>query len=179
MNERRIVPLGPELAAVCGPMTFPAYRHLLDLSPGPRHAGAPGQPTIVPLGAVALEGNKIVGLALAERPLEGEGDAELLSVYTEPGSRGTGVATALVEGIEDSLRGMGVPRVQAVYMNRRADTAALERVFVKRGWEAPVLRTITVRFTPEEAATTTWYGRMRLSADFEIFAWSDLGERER
>jgi GNAT superfamily N-acetyltransferase/predicted GNAT family acetyltransferase len=174
-----ILPLGHELAAACAPLTFPAYRHLLALEPGPRHLGVPDQPRIEPLGVVALQGNQIVGLALAERPLEGLGDPELLSVYTLPQFRKAGVGTALVGGIEDTLRGLAAARVQAVYMNRRADTAALERVFVKRGWNGPVLRTVTVRFTPQEAATTAWYGKMRLSADYEIFPWLELRAAER
>jgi hypothetical protein len=70
--------------------------------------------------------------------------------------------------------------LEAVYMTGKADIAALERVFVKRGWQPPAMRTYTLRFTTDDAERMPWFGRVPLrDRDFEMFAWSDLGQAER
>jgi GNAT superfamily N-acetyltransferase len=171
--------LDADVAAACASLTYPAYRHMLALEPTQRHLGAPSQPLVQPLGAVAFDEGKLVGLALAERPLEGSAEAELLSVFVPVEFRKRGVATALVGGIEDALAAAGVRRVQAVYMTGKPEIEALSRIFDKRAWDAPVVRTVTVRFTPAEAATTGWYGKMQLGPEFEIFSWTELRPEER
>ncbi len=172
-------PLDTDLAPACAAMTFPAYRHLLSLAPGRRHLNAPRQPLVQPLGTVAFLGNAVAGLALAENPLEGDDPPELLSVFVHAAYRGHGAATALVAEVEAGLARAGATRVQAVYMSGRPEIRAMERVFAKRGWTTPAMRTITVRFTPEEAATTAWYGKVDLPSEFEIFPWTELKTEER
>ena len=82
--------------------------------------------------------------------------------------------------LEDELRATGTERVEAVYMTGTSSVQALERVFEKRQWAPAVARMLTVRFTPEEAARTPWFGRMTFgSSDYEIFAWTDLTSDER
>jgi GNAT superfamily N-acetyltransferase len=168
--------LGPGDAAAAA-MTFPAYRHLIPLEPTERHPGD-GKP-IRPLGVLAFEGEQLVGVGLAEVPLSSGPVPEILSLFVAPEKRKQGVATALVEALEQELRGHGCTRVEAVYMTGKPSVQAVERIFVKRHWEAPVPRTITVKFTPEEAATTPWYGRIPLRKDESIFPWTEITEAER
>jgi GNAT superfamily N-acetyltransferase len=161
-------------------MTFPAYRHLLTLGPAPRHLAEPGQRIGQPLGVAARDGVTIVALALAETPTRPEdGPPELLSVYVRPADRGRGIATALVEAIENDLAASGFAEVEAVYMTGKPSLAAVERIFAKRGWAQPVLRTLAVRCTLAEALATPWYGRVRLPRDAEIFSWTELTPGER
>jgi hypothetical protein len=134
-----------------------------------------------PVGVVALSRGALLGLALAECPLAAGGTPEVLSLFVHPDRRGQGVGTALLAGIEDELARRGFDRLQGVYMTGKPAVAALERVLWKRHWEPPQVRTLSVRFTPEEAATTPWYGRVRLGPEFAVFPWSELPvvERER
>lgn len=165
----------------CGTMTFPAYRHLLAMQPTFRLPGEAEQRLVRPVGQVARLGDLCVGLALAEAPERAEdGPPELLSVLVQQEHRRTGVATALVGAVEDAMRARGFATVEAVYMTGKPSVAALVRIFETRGWEAPELRTVTVKFTMQEALATPWYGRLRsLLASGEIFPWTDLTADER
>lgn len=180
-GDYRIDDLHAADSRFCDQMTFPAYRHLLALQPAFRLPGEAEQRLVQALGFVGRSGDHVVGLAMAEAPVRQEdGAAELLSLFVEREHRRAGLATALVEAVEDGLRERGVPSVEAVYMTGKASIAAVERIFAKRGWETPTLRTVTVKFTMQEALATPWYGRMRLLlAGGEIFSWTDLTADER
>ena len=166
-------------AGTCGAMTFPAYRHLLALQPAPRHPEQGDTRPIQPIGIVAIIGGRTVGLALAEMPIDAVGCPELLSLFVVEPLRGAGIGAALVGRLESELAALGFDQLQAVYMTGRPAIAALERVFAKCGWEPPVMRTLTVRFTPDEARTTEWYGRVSLPRGAEIVAWKDVSPAER
>lgn len=168
---------GNEVAIFEG-MTFPAYRHLLFLEPAPRHPDYGDKKVIQPLGLSAWIEDAAVGLVLAE--LAPGGSAEMLSLYTKPETRNRGVATALVRALEQALREKGFEQVTAVYMTGRPGIEALERVLEKCAWSPPVTRTVTLRFTPEQALATPWFGRLSLpGSDYEIFLWKDLTAAER
>lgn len=162
-------------AGACGDLTFPAYRHLLTMRPAFRHPHEAEQRTVVALGEAGRAGDRIVGLALAEVPVRPEdGGPELLSIYVQPEHRGRGLATALVEAVEDDIRRRGFEAVEAVYMTGKPSIPAVERVFEKRRWEQPGLRTITVKFTMQEALATPWFGRGGLPEGAEVFPWAEL-----
>jgi GNAT superfamily N-acetyltransferase len=179
-----IAELTPEVAELLSSMTFPAYRHLLALAPTRRHPDIPDQRLIQPLAIAAWTGAKAVGLVVAEIPLEtpseGEATPEMLSLFVVSDWRTRGVATALVAALEERVRAAGFGRVSAVWMTGRSSVAAIERILEKRGWEPSQTRTISVRFTPDEAARTPWFQRVKLPADrYEIFSWSEIGAAER
>lgn len=173
-----------EVAELLGGMTFPAYRHLLALTPALRHRDMPDQPIVQPIAIAAWAGPEVVGLIVGEIPIEGSGPAggmpEILSVFVIAEWRGRGVATALVGALEEALRACGQMRVSAVWMTGKSDVAAVEHILAKRGWLPPVTRAISVRFTPEEAARMPWFERVKLPADkYEIFPWTELRDDER
>lgn len=170
--------LTPGQGAGLASMTFPAYSHLLALHPARRLLGEPG-PLVQPLAVVARLAGVPVGLALAETPLEAPGNPELLSLFVRQESRGWGLAAPLLGRLEEELRARGFSRLEAVWMTGKSGIERLERVLARRGWSPPELRTVTLRFTPDEAAATPWYRRQRLAAGFEIFSWSDLTAAER
>jgi GNAT superfamily N-acetyltransferase len=173
--------LGPSSVTSFANMTFPAYRHLLAQQPTKRLPSEPEQRLIHPVALAARDAETPLALALAELPAPGaDGCSELLSVFVAREHRGQGIATALVEAMEQALGVRGAAAVEAVYTTGKPSIAAMERIFEKRGWESPLLRTITVKFTMAEALSTPWYGRMGLlPAGAEIFSWVDLTDAER
>ena len=180
MDEFKCKRITPATAATLRPMTFPAYRHLLSLAPAPRHPEQGDERLVQPLGVAAWCGTVAAGLVFAETSLEGDRAPEVLSLYVKQPFRNRGLGSTPVRLLEDELRAAGSARVDAVYMTGTPGVQALERVFEKRQWAPAVARMLTVRFTPEEAAATPWFGRMKLaSSDYEIFAWTDLTAAER
>ena len=164
--------LDASLANECEPMTFPRFRHLLLLYPSPRYPSEGDSRKVQAVGTVALSGPLVVGLALAAIPVDARDEAELLSVFVSPQWRQHGVATELVRRLEQELGGVGVASIEAVYMTGKPSIAAVERLFARLEWSAPTVRTITVRFTPEEARATPWFGRKLLPRGAEIFEWA-------
>jgi len=172
--------LTSETAPALAAMTFPAYRHLLSLRPSPRHPDQGDRRLVQPLAIAAFGGEVPLGLVLAEVPFEPGRPAEMLSLFVAPGWRNHGIGTRLVAALEDALALESCARVTAVYTTGKPSIAALERVLEKRGWTPPETRTVVVRFTPEEAAQTEWFGRITLPPDqFEIFPWAELTADER
>ncbi len=161
-------------------MTFPVYRHLLALAPAPLHPEQGDQKRVQPIAVGAFGEGEPLGLALAELPLEETRAPQLLSLFVASGLRNRGLGSELVQRIEEEVGRRGFDRLQVVYMTGKESTPALERVLEKRGFGTPEVRTITVRFTPEEAASTPWFGKVQLPPDdYQIFAWGELKPSER
>lgn len=162
-------PLGEDWAG----MTFPLFRPLLALLGTGRQTPAGA----TPVASVARDGNRAVGLALAEIP-PGSRSAELLSVLVVPEQRGHGIATMLLERLEEDLAHRGVAEVGGVYMSGKASTPALERVFARRGYSSPQVRKLVVQCTPEEASRTDWFRKARVPEGGVIFPWTELPRDE-
>ncbi|HEY8550206.1 MAG TPA: GNAT family N-acetyltransferase [Vicinamibacterales bacterium] len=161
-------------------MTFPAYRKFLALQPAPRHPEQGDKRVVQPIGLVAWQGRTPVGLAIAEQPFDAPEKVELLSLFVVADARNGGIGTRLVGTLESHLSALGVRSMHAVYMTGKPGIPALERVFEKCGWTAPETRAISVRFTPEEALRTPWFGRVTLPAsEFEIVSWCDVADAEK
>jgi len=161
-------------------MTFPVYRHLLSLELAPRHPEQGDTATVQPLAVAAHAGNEAAGLVLAAIPTSTGKVPEVLSLFVAAAHRNQGVGTRLVLELENLMRGGGVRTVEAVYMSGKESVPAIERILEKRGWSAPSLRTVTLRFTLEEAVQTDWYGRLPLRPpDYEIFPWTEVTDADR
>ena len=172
--------LTPREAPQVADMTFPVYRHMLALEPVPRHPEQGDKKLVQPVAVVAWREEEPVGMVLAETPLVEGQFPEMLSLYVRAEARGQGVATALVTRLEKVLAERGFQRLTAVYMTGKPSIDALERVLAKCGWDAPATRAVTLRFTPEEALSTPWFGRIQLDpSEFEVFPWSELGAEDR
>lgn len=179
MIEAKLRQLQAPVDPIFETMTFPVYRHLLKLETAPRHPEQGDRTLIRPLAVAAFQEGVAIGLGLAELPIENERTPEILSVYTKLEARQHGVGTALVARLEDLIRRAGFSEVRTVFMTGKPSTAAVERILAKRRWTPPETRTLTVRFTPEEAASTPWFGRVHLDSDYQIFPWTELTPEER
>jgi len=154
-------------------MTFPAYRPMLAVL-GSVNPATGGRPVV----RVAIADGQPAGLVVAEIAAGDEAAAELLSVFVAAEYRDQGVATRLIAELEADLRRRGASSLNAVYMTGKAAVDVIERIFEKRRFTEPERRKIVVRFTPEEAATTEWWGKARLPAGSEVFPWSELTAAE-
>jgi GNAT superfamily N-acetyltransferase len=155
-------------------MTFPYYRHLLPLI-GTGESTKGGQQ---PLACIASSDGTPVGLALAERAAVIPPTAEVLSLFVVEDFRGRGIATRLLACLEEVAVRRGVCELSGTYMSGRPSLEALERVLTKRGFEAPTLRMIAFKFTPDQAAQCRWYRQARVPAGASIFKWTELTDSE-
>ena len=161
-------------------MTFPVYRHLLSMQPLARHPEQGDQREVQPVAIGAHLAGKPEGLVLAEYPLHGSGQPEILSVFTQSNHRNKGMATAMIQRLIRLLGGRGFEELQAIYMTGKPSIPAMERVLAKCAFHEPEMRTLTVRFTPDEALSTPWFGRFKLPDHlYEIFPWHELSSKER
>lgn len=167
---------GSEKAAIEG-LTFPAFRHLLDLSPQPRFEDS-SRRLIQPLAVVADLDGTVVGMVLAELPIEGQGTPEILSVFVQPAVRCQGIADHLMGRVVQEIADRGFEAVNAVYMTGKPEIAALEKIFWKQGWLPPVVRMTVVRFTVDELDNIPWMRWARVRKGYEAVLWSDLGTED-
>jgi hypothetical protein len=110
----RIVRLQQAAPPALEAMTFPVYRHLLNLRPGARHPEQGDSRPIQPLAFAAYAGEEPAGLVLAELPLGDARPPEILSVFVAPEFRRRGIASALVAAAEAEVRGRGFAELDAV-----------------------------------------------------------------
>lgn len=178
-GDLRIEPLDAGTAPAFAAMTFPAYRHLLSLSPAVRHPQENEPRTIQPFAAGAVLGGRPAGLVLGELPIDGKQPPELLSLFVDSAYRQRGIGTALVEAAEREVHSRGFGEIAAVYMTGKPSIAHVERIFAARGWEMPETRMVTVRFTIEELDAAPWLHKYHLGSDYEVFSWCDLRPEER
>jgi GNAT superfamily N-acetyltransferase len=173
--DYRFRALEPVMAPSAAAMTFPAYRHMLGLEPTARILGAPGQREVSALGVTVWRDGDLVGLGLAEVPKGSDLDPpEVLSLFVRRDHRNRGLATRLLEGLEQEIGRRGFDAVEAVYMTGKPSIPALERVLSRSGWAPPEVRTLSVRFTPDEMARAPWFGAESLPAGCELLSWTEL-----
>lgn len=173
--------LGPKVAERIRSWTFPAYRHLLDGTPGWRHPSRGDRRPIQPIAFVALDGGAPAGLVLgcvpngpAPSDLEMENDPELLSVYVPLEFRRRGFGGLLVEKLETAVRKAGLSRLVAVYMTGKPEIAFLERLLARRLWSPPEIRMRVFKSSLQQAAATPWYQKQKLDRRFQLFPWCQV-----
>lgn len=171
--------LAAPLASEFAGMTFPAYRHLLALSPAPTLLQEATARQVQPLAIGTFSDGVPIALALAGLPLEGEEGPELLSLYVAPAWRGRGVGRAVLAALEAEVAGRGFASLGTVFTASAPGTPAFARVLAARGWTAPQPRTLLMRFTREQARRFPWFNRYPLREGCEIFPWRELTPTER
>jgi len=182
VNLPEIRPLTSPVDPAFAGMTFPTYRRLLALSRTTRHPEQGDRRVIDPLAVGAFFESRPIGLALADLPVEGGSAPELLSLYVLPELRHAGLGTSLVGAVEAAVRERGYSQIATVYTAGKPAIEWVERILARRGWSEPAARTLSVRFTPQDALGAEMFEPRRmevLARNLEIFPWSELGEEER
>jgi GNAT superfamily N-acetyltransferase len=160
-------------------MTFPAYRHLLALRPVARLLSDPGQPPVQPVAVGGWSGGVPVGLALADVPLDGPTDPELLSVFVSRAQRGNGIGRRLIQALEKEITKRGFDTLNGSYTAGRPATRAVERMLAACGWSEPEMRTLSVDLTVEQAQSLPWLQRVPVRSGCEIVPWVDITSEEK
>ena len=150
--------------------TFPLYRvRLQRLMP---------QGNNVAIGAV--EGDRPVGLLLAEiEPTA----AIVLSLYVTPAHRQRGIATALLNQLEQMVMQQKilqrqVKELQLVYMTGKPTTVALERLLQNSHWALPETSMIVCKSTTDRIAAALWMKQYPLPSAFQICPWVEITAAE-
>ncbi len=158
--------LNPLTALPYQAFTFPTFRARL------QRLG----PLSIAIGAV--KAGCPVGLVLAELSPDLR-VAEVLSIFVTPAARRSGVGTALLTQLEQTLAERGCTEVQMVFMTGKPAIAALEQLLEKRHWTAPEPRMIVCKSTIDRITQAPWMAQNRLPASFTLFPWHELTAAER
>ncbi len=161
-----IARLGSEDAAAWADLIFPAMRdHLRDLAPEGPH---------VAFGAT-VEGRP-AGLVYGEKQADGTGHVRCLFVRAT--QRNHGLATALLESIENEFRALGCSAAKISWITGKLSTPAIERVLVKRAWSDPAMLQLICK---TDERVLEWYATKKewLFEPFTLFHWSDITAEDR
>ena len=166
----------PRSADALAELTFPAYRHLLDLEPQPRHAGRlhGSGPVIQPIAVAAVANGVPVGLAVAELPVDTDDEPELLSVYVRPEVRRQGIGTRLIAEICREVADRGHAAIDAVYMTGKPEIVGLEKIFWKLGWGPPDTRMTVLRLTADDFDRLSWMHWTRVPKNYDIVRLAEI-----
>jgi GNAT superfamily N-acetyltransferase len=171
--------LDPPVPETFAGMTFPAYRHLLALRPVVRLLSDPGHPPVQPVAVGGWSGGVPVGLALADVPVDGPTDPELLSVFVTPAQRGNGIGRRLLQALEKEITERGFDTLSGTYTAGRPATHAVKRMLAACGWSEPGMRTLSVDLTVEQAQSLPWLQRVPVRSGCEIVPWIDITPEEK
>ena len=173
-----ILVLDPAQAQELSAMTFPAYRHLLNLQPQCRHLVEPDLRIIQPVVLAAIAYGQPVAMALLELPTDDHSRPELLSIFVAKAARQHGVATYLLAALEQYLFRRGHREILTVYMTGKPGIDYFEKALAKRNWQPPEQRMITVRFVLATLMQADWINKYKPRPGYRIGAWSDVSTAE-
>lgn len=127
------------------------------------------------LRILAEVGGSFAGLLTASyRP--GATHAELGAVVVEAAHRRRGVASALLRTCARVLAAGGAKTIEAWYDGSRVDTATIEGLLAKAGWERPIPGMVLVRAT-RRVLDAPW-AKVDLAQDDHLAPWSEVTEAE-
>jgi GNAT superfamily N-acetyltransferase len=118
-------------------------------------------------------------LALARVDTDHKRSAQLLSVAVAAQYRRRGAATAVLQSLEEILRGRGCRRTYATYLGDSPSRVALEATLKKSGWKTGRQRSIIGRSDVPTMRQAPWLWKLQLPSQYELFAWNELAASER
>jgi GNAT superfamily N-acetyltransferase len=127
-------------------------------------------------GIWALSENKIVGIILADKPLDRY--PELFSFYVVPEARNKGIGNQLLTLLETSLKSQGLTGVQSRYRNDWKSVDVIERMLESHQWEKPQTVRIIAEAGIEKYLEAPWPA-VKMPGDYHIESWEKLQDSER
>ncbi len=170
--------LHPPVPEPFAAMTYPAYRHLLALTPGRKLPHEGGSPPVQPVAVGLLSGEEPVGLMLMVLPLVAGERPELLSVFVGARARGQGWGTRLVEAAETVATNAGFAELSVVWTEGATGTDWLAKVLERRGWASPERRSLAVEMRTEQTLALPWLDRFPVREGGEIVPVAAVAEAE-
>lgn len=184
MSDLRIRLSTPEEASLLGPLTFPAYRHLLHLQPCPKLLDRGEQRTIQPVALVAELDGAIAGLAVGAMPNHSseikvlDKDApEILSVLVLPKARRQGIAGRLIACLERHIETAGWGVIQTRYTLDPKTDHPVSKILGHQDWLTPVTYTLLFKCDLPNLRTLPVVQRMlklRRSDSLVAVPWQDV-----
>jgi len=135
-------------------------------------------PDYVPVIIAAKHDNKPIGMAIAQ-PEDSQKQAELLSLWVDKDYQNQGIATELLNRIEQECLGRDVFRLYCQYLNDNDTSPALERTLKKCNFSKPEPKMLAIRCSIESIKTAPWFRKYKLPSHFSIRPWVTLTEIER
>lgn len=155
-------------------MTFPAYRHLLNLQRQSRHRDEGDLRIVQPVALAALKFGQPVALAVLEIPIDARFRVELLSIFVTPQARRSGVATWLLAACEQFLQRLGHQELHTVYSTGKPAIEHFERLLARRNWQAPQTRMVSVRFALDRLLQADWINKYQPRPGYRLGVWSEV-----
>ena len=177
-----IAPLREHEVAAVSHLTFPAYRPLLAEC---RSRGESDKNQAV-RALVAWHGAMPVGLVLAQIRDDNRAEkpnsqsALLFSVSVLPDWRQRGLATDLLQAMEQVLRQAGCVSVEVDYTTRLPSLASFESLLQSCQWAPPEATLLMSLGYSREVIQAPWVSAVRKAPPgFELFEWAQLRADER
>lgn len=178
-------PFNPATMSPLRSWTFPAYQHLLSLTPTVRRPDRGDRRPIQPIAFVSFAtGDTPTGLVLGCVPsgpspaeLDISNDPELLSVFVIPDFQKRGIGRRLVGELETKVKESGYQQLSAIYMTGSPGAETLERLLISRLWSPPELRMRIYKGDLKEFMSAPWYSNSS-PPGFQFFCWREVKPSE-
>lgn len=168
IHYQRVFHLTPANLAPYAALTFPSL--------------APGSSALTRiqgelLGLSAMVAGVMVGLAIAERQVNG--GAQLLSLKVDPAWRRRGIGTGLLQRLMAFLAKEGIAPLSLRYKASAETSACLEPILARLGWSPPRTDFVLLEGRSDQLAAIDWADRFSISAPYSLLPWSQLNEAQR
>ena len=127
-------------------------------------------------GVWALEGDKLLGVALADNATDGV--SELFSLFVLPEKRNKGIGRSLINAMETLLKERGVKIIQSRYQSNWKSINEINKLIKSGDWKEPVLARVVAEGEIENYKNVPW-PEIKISSDYEIFQWENITPEDK
>jgi GNAT superfamily N-acetyltransferase len=128
-------------------------------------------------GIAAFHEQQMVGLVLVELLPELQ-RMDLISLFVCPTHRQQGIATQLLQRLEELAVKLNCTQIQVKYQATELAQIGLEPIFARLNWSAPEMEFLLIESTTDRIKQAPWMHRYPLPAAFTIFPWTELTTAE-
>lgn len=155
-------PLDEQTAPYFVHLTFPEYAKILTAFDAETH---------IAVGA-ATEGGEPIALVLAA--IVEHNKAVLLSIFTEHDHRQQGIATSLLQQVDDVLHKRNISEIKAYFLKKPHSFHTLVQLFGNCGWMKPKEHLHVVSGPIRNGMALRYLSNRPLPNGTEVFLWRDL-----
>jgi GNAT superfamily N-acetyltransferase len=130
------------------------------------------------LAVGAKENSRPIGLLLCKTD-DNYQCANILAVYVKPEYRNQGLASAMFQQLEKTLKLQGFKKIKIEYYQNSPTISYFEKILKKLNWSAPLPQMLICRVKCEKLMTADWISKYKLTPDFSVFLWSEITTKEK